>query len=317
MREAIPLVGERDEASAKQAPRLMNKAGAARLGLAFFALALCLAAAQDSSRSLPYFTSTGQQIAGGFDSATHTCRLADGTIADCQVMIEGFPAAAYGTTGDGTSDQQLLDGASSTGVGAAIFYVGASPGSAPVKVEYTTGATAATIAFWYHDSNWAALVSESGADDCWTASATSNEWYFDPANCTAPAQPAEVFVDSASTPYTLYASGTCGALSAGQWCWGDNDTIGQNVPYVFATADPDAGAIQVIAMYGSWSPAAAASVPNSGITQASVPCLEVTCDHGEGYEIQPKGHPWVRAEVRTASSGSVSLWIGRAAQAVY
>lgn len=95
-------------------------------------------------------------------------------------------------------------------------------------------------------ANWDA-ISVRTAHYSWTASGSgTNEFYLRTAGGTDPgliAAPGSVQVNGVNA-----TSGTIGALAAGQWAYGDNDTLGFNTLYVRLSdgADPDSKAIDFI-----------------------------------------------------------------------
>lgn len=80
----------------------------------------------------------------------------------------------------------------------------------------------------------------------WTASgAGTNEYYCDLSGGGDPSltEPTQVNINGSSA-----TQGTLGSLAAGEWGWGDNDTLGYNTVYVRLTGggDPDSEAIHYI-----------------------------------------------------------------------
>jgi hypothetical protein len=81
-----------------------------------------------------------------------------------------------------------------------------------------------------------------GSSNFWTASGSgTNEYYY---NQTTPDyKPLNVQENG-----TDMTEGTAGSLNAGEWAWGDNDTIGENRIYVRLSdgADPDSKAADYV-----------------------------------------------------------------------
>lgn len=78
----------------------------------------------------------------------------------------------------------------------------------------------------------------------WTLSGSgTNEYYFDNSGGTMIARPAGVYINE-PTWMNSSAEGVVGALAAGEWAWGDNDTLGYDTLYVRLAGggDPDAEA---------------------------------------------------------------------------
>lgn len=74
----------------------------------------------------------------------------------------------------------------------------------------------------------------------WTQSSTTTEYYLELAAGGDPGinQPTSVLTNTS----TLMTEGTVGSLAAGQWDWGDNDSLGYNTVYVYTGKDPDSEA---------------------------------------------------------------------------
>jgi len=77
-----------------------------------------------------------------------------------------------------------------------------------------------------------------GTTNLWSRSVTNtNEWYY--TGQDLPDVPGTVFVD-----FTIFESGTVGALAVGRFGYGDNDSLGYDTVYIrqaTATSDPDDG----------------------------------------------------------------------------
>ena len=76
----------------------------------------------------------------------------------------------------------------------------------------------------------------------WNASGTANEYYLSKYGGGDPglSEPTIVLEPDADEPGLItLAAGTAGSLTAGQWDWGDNDTLGYNTIYVRLTGDTD------------------------------------------------------------------------------
>ena len=76
-----------------------------------------------------------------------------------------------------------------------------------------------------------------GSSDFWTVSGSgTNEYYYNQSD--VPIKPLNVQENGGD----LTGDATLGSLTAGQWAWGDNDSIGNDTIYVrlnSATPDPD------------------------------------------------------------------------------
>lgn len=99
-------------------------------------------------------------------------------------------------------------------------------------------------------TNWNPISVRNSAY-AWTASGSgTNEYYLRTAASGNPgfaAQPTNVYINGA----TAGAAGTVGSLTAGQWGYGDNDTLGYSTIYVRLSGggDPDAQARDHIQFY--------------------------------------------------------------------
>lgn len=81
------------------------------------------------------------------------------------------------------------------------------------------------------------FVNCRSASGQWTASGSgTNEYYFDNSGDALSGKPETVYING-----EVASEGTLGALDAGEWAWGDNDTIGESTLYVRLSdgADPD------------------------------------------------------------------------------
>jgi hypothetical protein len=113
----------------------------------------------------------------------------------------------------------------------------------PFTKVYNGAGTGATAGDYEDSRNWD-LISLRDASKAWTASGSgTNEYYVRTAAngnpgfvATPPASNGVYIAGSAAT------NGTIGALTAGQWAYGDNDALGYSTVYVRLTAggDPDA-----------------------------------------------------------------------------
>jgi hypothetical protein len=113
----------------------------------------------------------------------------------------------------------------------------------PFTKVYNGAGTGATAGDYEDSRNWD-LISLRTAAFAWTASGSgTNEYYVRTAGSTTPG-----FVATPPTTNGVYIAGTSatkgtlGALTAGQWGYGDNDALGYSTVYVRLTAggDPDA-----------------------------------------------------------------------------
>lgn len=111
------------------------------------------------------------------------------------------------------------------------------------KVFGTTAGVYATATNWQ-------VVSVRNAAYAWTASGSgTNEYYLRTAGGANPgfaAQPTSVYINAASA-----TEGTVGSLTAGQWDYGDNDTLGYSTIYVRLSdgTDPDSKSADYVAFY--------------------------------------------------------------------
>jgi len=85
-------------------------------------------------------------------------------------------------------------------------------------------------------------LSDGGSTDLWTeSSGTAGEYYY--TGSAIGGRPSAVFADGAS----LTEQDDPGALAAGEWAWGDNDTLGSDTVYVKLSAgDPDGQAADYV-----------------------------------------------------------------------
>lgn len=137
-------------------------------------------------------------------------------------------------------------------------------------------------------SNWAA-ISVRNASYSWTPSGSgTNEYYLRTSGGANPGiggQPGGVYING-----TLATEGTVGSLTAGQWDYGDNDTLGYSTIYVRLSGggDPDAQALDhvqfrsiPVASDDVRIPAGTASI-SSGLNQSGVAIADFVVE--EGYE---------------------------------
>jgi hypothetical protein len=97
-------------------------------------------------------------------------------------------------------------------------------------------------------TNWAP-ISFRNSNYAWTASGSgTNEFYLRTSGGTNPgiSAPGSVYINGASA-----TEGTAGALTAGQWDYADNDTLGYSTIYVRLAdgTDPDGKALDYVQMY--------------------------------------------------------------------
>lgn len=85
----------------------------------------------------------------------------------------------------------------------------------------------------------------------WTASGTSSEWYCE---LSAGGDPSIIGANILYADGTLYDKATVGSLSAGEFGYGDNDTLGYNTIYVYSATDPDSAFTTITSDYQVTSP---------------------------------------------------------------
>lgn len=100
------------------------------------------------------------------------------------------------------------------------------------KIFGTTSGAYSTATLWKP-------IDLTSPDHAWTVSADPNEYYVRTAAGGNPgfvAKPDAVYING-----TLATEGTVGALTSGQWGYGDGDTLGYSTVYIFPAdaADPD------------------------------------------------------------------------------
>ena len=112
----------------------------------------------------------------------------------------------------------------------------------PFTKVYNGAGTGATAGDYADSRNWD-LISLRTAAFAWTASGSgTNEYYVRTSGNTNPG-----FVATPPTSNGVYINGssatkaTAGSLTAGQWAFGDNDTLGYSTVYVRLSdgTDPD------------------------------------------------------------------------------
>lgn len=137
-------------------------------------------------------------------------------------------------------------------------------------------------------SNWAAISVRNGSY-AWTASGSgTNEYYLRTSGSADPAiggQPGGVYVAG-----VLATEGTAGSLTAGQWDYADNDTLGYSTIYIRLSdgADPDSKALDYVTFRSIpvagddvRIPAGTASI-SSGLNQSTIAIGDFIVE--EGYE---------------------------------
>lgn len=110
------------------------------------------------------------------------------------------------------------------------------------------GGGATTTGVYTLSTNWAP-ISLRNSTYRWIASGSgTNEYYLDLAGGGDPgiSTPGKIYINGAEA-----TEGTVGSLTAGQWDYGDNDTLGYSTVYVRLSGggDPDAQVIDHIQMY--------------------------------------------------------------------
>lgn len=118
--------------------------------------------------------------------------------------------------------------------------------------KYWVGGASGDKTNYDNDENWAA-VSIRNTDVQWTASGSgTNEYYL---QVSGGGNPATGYLSGLVEPDAVYeggaamTAGTAGSLTAGQWDWADNDTLGYSTIYVrlsSGAADPDSRALDYV-----------------------------------------------------------------------
>lgn len=143
-----------------------------------------------------------------------------------------------------------------------------------------------TAASWAVATSWKP-VSLRNAAYAWTASGSgTNEYYLRTAAAADPdigGQPGNIYINGSNA-----TEGTAGSLTAGQWDYADNDTLGYSTVYVRLSGggDPDAQAVDHVQLYQV--PVAAQHVrfavdsasPTAGLDQSSVALGDFIVEEG-------------------------------------
>ena len=107
----------------------------------------------------------------------------------------------------------------------------------PVSLFYYDAQLVRGVLHVWGVSNTMSVSLVDGIADDWTDSpATPNEYYYTGSDITT--EPTYVFVNG-----TEQTEGILGSLAAGEYAWGDQDTLGSDTLYVYQTTDPDSQAI--------------------------------------------------------------------------
>gem|GEM_PF-2420447 len=170
-------------------------------------------------------------------------------------------------------------------------------------------------------ANWKPIIRRSAAYK-WTASSSgTNEYYLELAAGGDPSQEAPTDVQLNGTDAT---EGTAGSLAAGEWDYGDNDTLGFNTLYVRLAdgADPDSKDVGYVTYTAIPVAGDAVTVPasstqaiNDGLDQSAVAIASFTVEAGYSKAIGSSAAP-LRIDpdaLSFAGTGVAYLDIGTAA----
>ena len=94
---------------------------------------------------------------------------------------------------------------------------------------------------WSKKGFAAKTLGDGGTTDMWTASGSgTSEYYYNQTDLLH--IPLKVYEGT-----TELNKGTLGSLAAGEWAWGDNDSIGHNTLYVRTSGDADPDTVTITA----------------------------------------------------------------------
>lgn len=217
-------------------------------------------------------------------------------------LIHSNPQAISGIT---TANPAVVTCSSSHGFsdGDTVKLIGVGGMTEVNNITYKVAKSTSTTFELESNSPLTNLV--DGSTYQWTASGSgTSEYYLEAAGGGDP---------GLSEPISLYESGslltigTAGSLSASEWDWADNDTLGYSTVYVrtSGSVDPDSLLIGVI-QYGVGVDSSAYSAYTSGGNAHELITSLTGLSHLEGKTIQLKVNGATHPS-KTVSSGSVTL----------